>query len=84
MPIFLILYFINYLSGDLEGLVVAAILLSLLGHQTNVGHVTSALPVKLTVGNAVLNDSLQIKQDNKIQLVKMWQSCSTITEMPKM
>ena len=84
MPLFLIIYAIIYLSRDLEGLVVAAILLSLLGHQTNVGHVTSALPVKLTVGNAVLNDSLQIKQDNKIHLVKMWQGCSTITEIPSM
>ena len=49
----------GYLGWDLEGLVVAAIFLCLLGHQTNIRHVTSGLPVKLTVGNAVLNDALQ-------------------------
>ena len=48
-----------YLGWDLEGLVVAAIFLCLLGHQTNIGHVTSGLPVKLAVGNTVLNDALQ-------------------------
>ena len=37
----------------------AAVLLGLLSHETNVGHVTGALPVKLTIGNAVLNDGLK-------------------------
>ena len=40
---------IPYLGGNLEGLVVAAVLLRLLGHQPHVGDVPGGLPVELTV-----------------------------------
>ena len=40
----------SYLGGNLEGLVVGAVLLGLLGHQANVGHVAGGLVVKLSVG----------------------------------
>merc|ERR1719232_1478899 len=46
------------LGGNLEGLVVAAILLSLLGHQADVGNVTSGGVVKLSLLLAVLNDGV--------------------------
>merc|ERR1719233_580739 len=46
------------LGRDLESLVMAAVFLSLLSHQTYVGHVASRGPVKLSVSLAVLDDSV--------------------------
>merc|ERR1719228_1390696 len=43
--------------GDLKGLVVAAVLLSLLGHQTHVAGVTHRGPVELAVLSAILQAS---------------------------
>merc|ERR1719233_182049 len=46
------------LGSNLECLVMTAVLLCLLGHQTYVGHVASRGPVKLSVSLAVLDDSV--------------------------
>merc|ERR1719232_511890 len=46
------------LGGNLEGLVVAAVLLSLLSHQADVGNVTSGGVVKLSLLLAVLDDGV--------------------------
>jgi hypothetical protein len=40
---------ILYLGRNLEGLIVAAVLLRLLSHEANIGDVASRLPVELTV-----------------------------------
>ena len=45
-------------AGDLEGLVVAAVLLGLLGHQADVGHRAHGRRVEGAVGAAVLDDGL--------------------------
>merc|ERR1719193_2249741 len=44
------------LGGNLKGLVMASILLSLLGHEANVGDVSSGCPVELSVLLAILDD----------------------------